>query len=73
MWLHCNYMKKFGKNAKHRSVRNSMKPMKIEIEGYEALEKIPSAGGNSARIYVPKEWTGKRVKIVLLEGDEDDK
>jgi len=48
-------MKKFGKNSKRRHMKNSMKPMKIELKCYEALEKIPSAGGNSARVYVPKE------------------
>ena len=41
--------------------------IKMEMQGYEALEKIAQAGGNSARIYVPKHWQGKRVKVVLLE------
>jgi putative transposon-encoded protein len=45
-----------------------MKSMiKMEIRGYEALEKIAQAGGNSARIYVPKNWQGKKIKVVLLE------
>jgi len=39
----------------------------MEMQGYEALEKIAQAGGNSARVYVPKHWQGKRVKVVLLE------
>ncbi|MBI2130143.1 DUF2080 family transposase-associated protein [Candidatus Woesearchaeota archaeon] len=33
----------------------------------KALEKIAQAGGNSARVYVPKHWQGKKVKVVLLE------
>jgi len=41
--------------------------MKMEMRGYEAVEKIAQAGGNSARIYVPKHWQGKKVKAVLLE------
>lgn len=41
--------------------------MKIEIEGYEAVEKTAVKGGNSSRIYVPKSWEGKKVKAILLE------
>jgi putative transposon-encoded protein len=44
-----------------------MKAMQIRMEGYEAVEKVAQAGGNSARIYVPKHWQGKKVKVVLLE------
>lgn len=44
-----------------------MKVMQIKIEGYEAVEKVAQAGGNSARIYVPKQWQGKKVKAVLIE------
>jgi putative transposon-encoded protein len=39
----------------------------MKIEGYEALEKVAQSGGNSARIYVPKDWEGKKVKVILLE------
>lgn len=39
----------------------------IKMEGYEVVEKIAQTGGNSARIYVPKHWKGKRVKAILLE------
>lgn len=41
--------------------------MKIEIEGYGVVEKTAVKGGNSARIYVPKQWEGKKVKAILLE------
>ena len=44
-----------------------MKAMQIQLKGYEAVEKVAQAGGNSARIYVPKHWRGKNVKAVLLE------
>ena len=37
------------------------------MDGYEVVEKVAQAGGNSSRIYVPKHWTGKRVKAVLVE------
>jgi len=39
----------------------------IKMEGYEVVEKVAQAGGNSARIYVPKHWKGKRVKAVLIQ------
>lgn len=41
--------------------------IEMRMKGYEALEKIAQAGGNSARIYVPKHWKGKKVKVILLE------
>lgn len=41
--------------------------MKVEIQGYQVLEKKVKNGGTSGRIYLPKEWVGKNVKIVLLE------
>lgn len=41
--------------------------IKMEMQGYEVVEKVAQAGGNSARIYVPKHWQGKKVKAVLIE------
>ena len=41
--------------------------IEMKMEGYEAVEKVAQAGGNSARIYVPKHWQGKKVKVVLVE------
>lgn len=46
---------------------NMSEKMKIEVEGYEALEKTVKESGNSGRVYAPKEWIGKRVKLILLE------
>ena len=45
----------------------NMKETKIEVNGYEMLEKQVNQSGNSGRVYVPVEWIGKRVKIILLE------
>jgi len=42
-------------------------PIKMQMEGYEVVEKIAQVGGNSARIYVPKKWQGKKVRAVLIE------
>lgn len=39
----------------------------MHMEGYEVIEKVPERGGNSARIYVPKAWLGKKVRVVLIE------
>jgi len=41
--------------------------IEMRMKGFEAVEKMAQAGGNSARIYVPKHWQGKKVKAVLIE------
>lgn len=41
--------------------------MKAEVSGYEIIEKIVKPSGNSGRVYVPVDWVGKKVKIVLLD------
>ena len=43
------------------------KYMKIEMQGFEVVEKIAVKGGNSSRIYVPKKWEGKKVRAILIE------
>ena len=43
------------------------KATKIQLIGYEMLEKKINKSGNSGRVYVPIEWIGKKVKIILLE------
>jgi len=43
------------------------KSIKMQMEGYEVVEKVAERGGNSARIYVPKDWLGKKVRAVLIE------
>ena len=44
-----------------------MKETKIRLTGFEMLEKQVNKSGNSGRVYVPVEWIGKKVKIILLE------
>jgi putative transposon-encoded protein len=44
-----------------------MKETKIQLTGYEMLEKMVNKSGNSGRVYVPIEWIGKKVKIILIE------
>jgi putative transposon-encoded protein len=44
-----------------------MEPMKIELQGYVALEKVATPQGNSSHVSLPQSWRGKRVKVILLE------
>ncbi len=44
-----------------------MKKTKIQLTGFEMLEKTVNKSGNSGRVYVPTEWIGKKVKIILVE------
>ena len=41
--------------------------MEIKIEAYQIVEKIVKQSGNSGRVYVPIDWVGKKVKVVLIE------
>ena len=44
-----------------------MKQTKIQLTGYEMLEKQVNKSGNSGRVYVPIDWIEKKVKVILLE------
>lgn len=39
--------------------------MKYEVEGLEYRDKVAKKGGTSAVVYVPKEWAGKSVIVIL--------
>ena len=54
-----------------KSMENMKPGMKIELEAYQVIEKVVKSGGNSGRVYVPVDWIGKRVKILLVEPLED--
>ena len=43
------------------------KPVHMEMEGYEMVEKIAKPSGTTARILVPRNWIGKRVRAVRVE------
>jgi len=43
------------------------KPIKMQMEGYEVVEKVAMLTGNGARIYIPKSWAGKKIRAVLIE------
>jgi len=42
-------------------------PIEIKVRGYEVIEKVVKPSGDSGRVYVPKAWVGRKVKIILLE------
>jgi putative transposon-encoded protein len=44
--------------------------MEIKVQGSQIIEKTVKKSGNSGRVYVPKDWVGKKVKVVLLEATE---
>jgi putative transposon-encoded protein len=41
--------------------------MEVKAKAFQVIEKTVKPSGNSGRIYVPKEWVGKKVKVLLLE------
>lgn len=41
--------------------------IQMRMNGYEIIEKRAERGGNSGRVYVPKAWIGKKVRVVLIE------
>lgn len=41
--------------------------MEVTITAYQVIEKKVKPSGNSGRVYVPKEWVSRRVKVLLLE------
>ena len=42
-------------------------PMEIKMTGYEVVEKIAKPCATSARILVPRDWIGKRIRAVRLD------
>jgi len=44
-----------------------VKETTIKLTGFEMLEKQVNQSGNGGRVYVPIEWIGKKVKIILIE------
>lgn len=39
----------------------------IRMRGYEVLEKMASPSSSSGRVMVPRDWVGKKVRIVRME------
>jgi putative transposon-encoded protein len=39
----------------------------ITLTGYEMVDRIVNPGLSSGRVFVPKKWVGKKVRIILIE------
>ncbi len=48
------------------------KPITVTYDCYETIEKEVRNGGHSGRVFVPKSWAGRRVRILLMEPTEED-
>ncbi len=46
---------------------------RIEMDGYEVVERTTKPIGNSAYASVPKSWEGRRVAVILLEPNGEKK
>jgi len=44
-----------------------MEQMEITTKGYVAIEKTIKSTKKTGYVYLPKEWGGKRVKIILID------
>jgi len=44
-----------------------MEIMEVKTRAVMAIEKEVKQSGNSGRIYLPKDWVGKKVKVLLIE------
>jgi len=47
--------------------KSNPKPAIMRMEGYEMVEKVAMPSGTTARVLVPRDWIGKRVRIVRLD------
>ncbi len=50
----------------------SSEVFEIRINAYGMADKKVTKHGNSAHIYLPAEWVGKKVKVLLLEPVEEE-
>ena len=41
-------------------------PSKFEVFGFELLDREVKQSGNTGRVYLPKSWIGKRVRIIRV-------
>jgi len=49
-------------------LRDNHSLKKFEVVGYDYLEKIVKAHTpHTGRVYLPAEWVGRRVAVILIE------
>ena len=41
-------------------------PSEFKVIGYEMLEREVKQSGNTGRVYLPKSWIGKKIKIIRI-------
>jgi hypothetical protein len=41
-------------------------PSEFKVIGFEMLDREVKQSGNTGRVYLPKSWIGKRVKIIRV-------
>jgi putative transposon-encoded protein len=41
--------------------------IEVRAKAFEAIDRVVTSSGNSGRVYLPKKWVGKKVKVLLLE------
>jgi putative transposon-encoded protein len=49
-----------------------MKPYSVTLDAYCTVEKKVRDGGNSGRVFVPRAWIGKKVRVYLVEPVEEE-
>jgi putative transposon-encoded protein len=49
-----------------------MKPYSVTLDAYGTVEKKVRDGGNSGRVFVPRAWIGKKVRVYLVEPVEEE-
>jgi putative transposon-encoded protein/uncharacterized phage-associated protein len=54
-------------NELSREIAPLFESCEIKIEGYQIVETVVKLSGNSGRVYVPIDWVGKKVNVVLIE------
>ncbi len=45
--------------------------MEIKTRAIQAIDRNVKQIGNSGGIYLPKDWVGKKVKVLLIEDTQD--
>ena len=53
-----------SQNAENDMTRSKVK---FEIYGEEMIEKKVKSSGNSGRVYLPPNWVGHQVKIIMID------
>ncbi|MDA8143051.1 MAG: DUF2080 family transposase-associated protein [Thermoplasmatales archaeon] len=54
--------------SKSKPIKIDLSELRINVENVEIYEKVVSQNSNNAgKVYVPKEWVGKRVLVMVIK------